>query len=311
MSRTLRRCDFGSKDASSIFQGVSQEISQDLQTQSSGFQVKLTNFDGPFDLLLSLIAKHQMEITEVALATVTDEFINYIKEMETSADGVDLDQTTEFLVVAATLLDLKAAKLLPSGQIDDEEDLALLEARDLLFARLLQYRAFKEIATIFATRIDAEEHYFARTVALEPKYAQLLPEVLIGVTPDRFAAVANRVLVPKRAPIFSIDHIHRPLISVADEANRVVAMLRQRGSATFRSLVADADNTLVVIARFLAILELYKDSLIRFEQIVALGELHITWTGSAEGEIKVSDEFDKPIIPPSEESEKEADNGSI
>jgi segregation and condensation protein A len=290
---------------------VSQEISQDLQTQSSGFQVKLTNFDGPFDLLLSLIAKHQMEITEVALATVTDEFINYIKEMETSADGVDLDQTTEFLVVAATLLDLKAAKLLPSGQIDDEEDLALLEARDLLFARLLQYRAFKEIAIIFATRIDAEEHYFARTVALEPKYAQLLPEVLIGVTPDRFAAVANRVLVPKRAPIFSIDHIHRPLISVADEANRVVAMLRQRGSATFRSLVADADNTLVVIARFLAILELYKDSLIRFEQIVALGELHITWTGSAEGEIKVSDEFDKPIIPPSEESEKEADNGSI
>jgi segregation and condensation protein A len=290
---------------------VSQEISQELQTQSSGFQVKLTNFDGPFDLLLSLIAKHQMEITEVALATVTDEFINYIKEMETSADGVDLDQTTEFLVVAATLLDLKAAKLLPSGQIDDEEDLALLEARDLLFARLLQYRAFKEIATIFATRIDAEEHYFARTVALEPKYAQLLPEVLIGVTPDRFAAVANRVLVPKRAPIFSIDHIHRPLISVADEANRVVAMLRQRGSATFRSLVADADNTLVVIARFLAILELYKDSLIRFEQIVALGELHITWTGSAEGEIKVSDEFDKPIIPPSEEFEKEADNGSI
>jgi segregation and condensation protein A len=290
---------------------VSQEISQELQTQSSGFQVKLTNFDGPFDLLLSLIAKHQMEITEVALATVTDEFINYIKEMETSADGVDLDQTTEFLVVAATLLDLKAAKLLPSGQIDDEEDLALLEARDLLFARLLQYRAFKEIAIIFATRIDAEEHYFARTVALEPKYAQLLPEVLIGVTPDRFAAVANRVLVPKRAPIFSIDHIHRPLISVADEANRVVAMLRQRGSATFRSLVADADNTLVVIARFLAILELYKDSLIRFEQIVALGELHITWTGSAEGEIKVSDEFDKPIIPPSEESEKEADNGSI
>ena len=290
---------------------MSQEISQDLHTQSSGFQVKLTNFDGPFDLLLSLIAKHQMEITEVALATVTDEFINYIKEMETSADGVDLDQTTEFLVVAATLLDLKAAKLLPSGQIDDEEDLALLEARDLLFARLLQYRAFKEIAIIFATRIDAEEHYFARTVALEPKYAQLLPEVLIGVTPDRFAAVANRVLVPKRAPIFSIDHIHRPLISVADEANRVVAMLRQRGSATFRSLVADADNTLVVIARFLAILELYKDSLIRFEQIVALGELHITWTGSAEGEIKVSDEFDKPIIPPSEESEEEADNGSI
>ena len=290
---------------------MSQEISQDLQTQSSGFQVKLTNFDGPFDLLLSLIAKHQMEITEVALATVTDEFINYIKEMETSADGVDLDQTTEFLVVAATLLDLKAAKLLPSGQIDDEEDLALLEARDLLFARLLQYRAFKEIATIFATRIDAEEHYFARTVALEPKYAQLLPEVLIGVTPDRFAAVANRVLVPKRTPIFSIDHLHRPLISVADEGNRVVAMLRQRGSATFRSLVADADNTLVVIARFLAILELYKDSLIRFEQIVALGELHITWSGSAEGEIKVSDEFDKPIIPPSEESEKEADNGSI
>lgn len=274
---------------------MSQEISQDLQTQNTAFSVKLSNFDGPFDLLLSLIAKHQMEITEVALAVVTDDFINHIKAMESSADGLDLDQTTEFLVVAATLLDLKAAKLLPSGQVDDEEDLALLEARDLLFARLLQYRAFKEIAAIFASRIDREELYFARTVALEPKFAQLLPEVLIGVTPDRFAAVANRVLMPKRAPIFNIDHIHRPLISVADEANKVVAQLRHKVSATFRSIVADADNTLVVIARFLALLELYKEGLIRFEQMMALGELHITWTGTAEGEIHVSDEFDRPI----------------
>lgn len=253
-----------------------------------------------------------MEITEVALAVVTDEFINYIKSMESSVEGLDLDQTTEFLVVAATLLDLKAAKLLPSGQVDDEEDLALLEARDLLFARLLQYRAFKEIAAIFATRIDKEELYFPRTVALEPKFAQLLPEVLIGVTPDRFAAVANRVLMPKRAPIFSIDHIHRPLISVADEANRVVAQLRQKGSLTFRSLVSDADNTLVVIARFLALLELYKEGLIRFEQIVALGELHVTWTGAAEGEVHVSDEFDRPIksIDDVDEIDREAEPGS-
>jgi segregation and condensation protein A len=263
----------------------------------AGFSVHLTNFDGPFDLLLQLISRHKMDITEIALGTVTDEFIAYIRDLEKSDEGWDLDKTTEFLVVAATLLDLKAAKLLPSGEIDDEADLALLEARDLLFARLLQYRAFKEIATIFSERIEREEKTFARTVALEPHFAQLLPEVLIGVGAERFAAIANRVLTPKTTPTFSIDHIHRPLVSVAEEATRVVEHLRRTGRATFRALIEGAESTLVIIARFLSLLELYREGVVRFEQMVSLGELQITWVGTATGEIAVSDEFDQPVKP--------------
>lgn len=290
---------------------MSQEIftSQVAATPSitdgrvAGFALHLANFDGPFDLLLQLIARHKMDITEVALGTVTDEFISYIKQLENSENGWDLDKTTEFLVVAATLLDLKAAKLLPSGEVDDESDLALLEARDLLFARLLQYRAFKEIAAILSERIEREEKSFPRTVALEPHFAQLLPEVLIGVGAQRFAAIANRVLTPKTTPIFSIDHLHRPLVSVAEQAVKVVEMLRKTGRVTFRSLASDASSTLVVVARFLALLELYREGVVRFEQVISLGELQITWVGSADGEISVSDEFD---IPPQQVDE--ADN---
>ena len=263
----------------------------------AGFSLHLENFDGPFDLLLQLISRHKMDITEVALGTVTDEFISYIKQLENSENGWDLDKTTEFLVVAATLLDLKAAKLLPSGEVDDESDLALLEARDLLFARLLQYRAFKEIAAIFSERIEREEKSFPRTVALEPHFAQLLPEVLIGVGAQRFAAIANRVLTPKTTPVFSIDHLHRPLVSVAEQAVKVVEMLRKAGRVTFRSLVSDANSTLVVVARFLALLELYREGVVRFEQVISLGELQITWVGSADGEVRVSDEFDIPPQP--------------
>ena len=261
----------------------------------AGFSLHLSNFDGPFDLLLQLISKHKMDITEVALGTVTDEFITYIKQLENAESGWDLDKTTEFLVVAATLLDLKAAKLLPSGQVDDEADLALLEARDLLFARLLQYRAFKEIASIFTERIEREEKSFARLVAMEPHLAQLLPEVLIGVGAQRFAAIANRVLTPKTSPVFSIDHLHQPTVSVAEQASKMVEQLRRAGRMTFRGLTADAENTLVVIARFLALLELYKEGVIRFEQMISLGELQITWVGTAQGEVRVSDEFDVPV----------------
>jgi segregation and condensation protein A len=235
-----------------------------------------------------------MDITEVALGAVTDEFISYIKQLENSETGWDLDKTTEFLVVAATLLDLKAAKLLPSGEIDDEADLALLEARDLLFARLLQYRAFKQIAAIFTERIEREERSFVRTVALEPHFAQLLPEVLIGVGAQRFAAIANRVLTPKTAPVFTIDHIYRPLVSVAEQAEKIIEILRRDQRVSFRALVADAASTLVIVARFLALLELYKEGVIRFEQVISLGELQITWVGSLDGQIKVSDEFDLP-----------------
>ena len=272
-----------------------------MEGRVAGFSVKLDNFDGPFDLLLQLISRHKMDITEVAIASVTDEFIAHIRALEGTEEGWKLDQATEFLVVAATLLDLKAARLLPSGEVDDEADLALLEARDLLFARLLQYRAFKEIAAILADRIALQERTFARSVALDPIFAALLPEVLIGVTPERFAAIANRVLMPKTAPTLSTEHLHLPMVSVTAEANHVIASLRRNKSLTFRALVADASNTLVVVARFLALLELYKEGQIRFEQVIALGELQVTWTGAESGEISVSDEFDRPPENPEED----------
>ena len=263
-----------------------------------GFSVILENFEGPFDLLLQLISRHKMDVTEVALGVVTDEFISYIKKTGDSESGWDLDQATEFLVVAATLLDLKAAKLLPSGEVEDEGDLALLEARDLLFARLLQYRAFKEIAAIFHDRINRQDLTFPRVIALDPHLAQLLPEVLIGVSPNRFATIAERVLTPKKSPIVGIEHIHRPLVSVVEETNFMIIEMRKLGRVTFRHLVQGAENTLVVVARFLGLLELYKEGAVRFEQVAALGELQITWVGSAEGQMKVSDEFDLPPVLP-------------
>lgn len=276
---------------------MAETVIQAPESESApGFSVHLTNFEGPFDLLLQLISRHKMDVTEVALGVVTDDFIAYIRALEGSENGWDLDQTTEFLVVAATLLDLKAARLLPSGEVEDEEDLALLEARDLLFARLLQYRAFKQIAVIFSERLVREEKTFSRVVALEPHFAQLLPEVLIGVGAQRFAAIAQRVLSPKITPTVGIDHIHRPLVSVSEEAVRIVEHLRRSTRVTFRSLIHDADSTMVVVARFLALLELYREGVVRFEQVISLGELQVTWVGSAEGEIEVSDEFDVPQV---------------
>lgn len=263
-----------------------------VQGSDGAFSVHLANFDGPFDLLLQLISRHKMDITEVALGVVTDDFIAYIRALEGSEAGWDLDQTTEFLVVAATLLDLKAARLLPSGEVEDEGDLALLEARDLLFARLLQYRAFKEIAAIFHGRIEIADKSFPRLVAMEPHFAQLLPEVLIGVGPARFAQIAQRAMTPKVPLTLSVEHIHRPLVSVTEEAAKLVDQLRRSGRSSFRTLISDADSTLVVVARFLALLELYREGVLRFEQVMALGELQITWSGEADGEIRVSDEFD-------------------
>ncbi len=276
-----------------------------IEGSESAFSVHLSNFDGPFDLLLQLISRHKMDITEVALGVVTDDFIAYIRALEGSEDGWDLDQTTEFLVVAATLLDLKAARLLPSGEVEDEGDLALLEARDLLFARLLQYRAFKEIAAIFHGRIAIAEKSFPRLVAMESHFAQLLPEVLIGVGVNRFAVIAERVLQPKMAPVSSMDHLHLPLVSVIEEAAKIVELLRKSGRSSFRNLIGDAESTLVVVARFLALLELYREGALRFEQVVALGELQITWVAGSVGEISVSDEFDIPVLAVDSETKEE------
>ena len=274
---------------------ITSEQAESIAPESA-FSVHLDNFDGPFDLLLQLISRHKMDITEVSLSMVTDEFISFIRALEASGEGWRLDQATEFLVIAATLLDLKAARLLPSGEIEDEEDLALLEARDILFARLLQYRAFKEIAASFQDSIARADKSFARVVALDPALAALLPEVLIGVGPARFAAIAERVLTPKALPLVALEHLHSALVSVAEESKLVVEALRKGRTLSFRNLIQGADSTLVVVARFLALLDLYRQGALRFEQVMALGELQISWVGSGEGEISATDEFDIPVL---------------
>ena len=242
----------------------------------ASFRVHLDVFEGPFDLLLALISRHKLDITEIALSQVTDEFIAFI-----SAHGGawDLDQTSYFLLVAATLLDLKAARLLPAGEVEDEEDLALLEARDLLFARLLQYRAYKEVAAVLAGRMAQQARRFPRRVLMEPAFAEMLPEVLVGLGAVEFAALAARVLAPKSVPAVSVEHIHAPRTSVREQAELLAGRLAGLRRATFRALTADCAGTYEVVARFLALLELYRDQAVSFEQIQPLGELHVTWTG--------------------------------
>lgn len=273
-----------------------QAPEQDLAETPAGesasgtaFSVTVGSFEGPFDLLLQLISKHKLEVTELALHVVTDEFIAHLR-----AQGPewDLDETTEFLVVAATLLDLKAARLLPSGEVEDEEDLALLEARDLLFARLLQYRAYKEVSALFADRMATAARQVPRTVGLEPHFADLLPEVVLGLGPDAFAALAAKALTPRLEPEVSVSHLHVPLVSVREQAAIIVGRLRRQRTATFRALVSDAATTMVVIGRFLALLELFREGSVSFEQVAPLGDLTIRWTGSDDGDVEVRDEYD-------------------
>ena len=239
------------------------------------FSVSLGNFDGPFDLLLSLISKHELDITEVSLSVVTTEFIAYLRGVESTAE---LDQASEFLVVAATLLDLKVAGLLPQGELVDAEDVALLEARDLLFARLLQYRAFKDVSKWFSGQLDAEADRHVRSVRLEEKYRRQTPELVWTLSLEDFAALAALAMTPKELPTVGLGHLHAPLVSIREQAAHVVARLRSGEPLTFRQLVAGVDVKGVVVARFLAILELYRGDFLAFEQLEPLGELTVRWT---------------------------------
>ncbi|MFJ6607554.1 segregation and condensation protein A [Streptomyces lydicus] len=268
------------------------------------FTLRLENFEGPFDLLLQLISKHKLDVTEVALSKVTDDFMAHIRAM---GPDWDLDQTTEFLVVAATLLDLKAARLLPVAEVEDEADLALLEARDLLFARLLQYRAYKRIADIFSDRLADEARRHPRTVGLEPQYAELLPEVVISIGAEGFARLAVKAMQPKPRPQVYVDHIHAPLVSVREQAGVVMARLREVGETTFQELVADAADTLTVVARFLALLELYRERVVDLDQAEALGALTVRWTGAEGAAPRVTDEFDRD---PQERAAAEQSSGT-
>ncbi|HEU4812584.1 MAG TPA: segregation/condensation protein A [Nocardioides sp.] len=280
-----------------------------------GFELHLDNFEGPFDLLLSLIAKHKLDITEVSLSRVTDDFIAFVK---IGGKAWDLEQTTSFLLVASTLLDLKAARLLPQGDVEDEEDLALLEARDLLFARLLQYRAFKQVASVLEVRLAAESKRHARAVGLEDRFARLLPEVLIGIGLEQFAALAAKAMEPKPILEVSLQHIHAAKVSVREQGAIVMDRLRRSGTMTFRALCGDSPDTLTTVARFLSLLELFREGAVAFDQMTPLGELTVRWTGGDDEEIEIIDEFDGAppevaavgLAEPADEPQDEQDEGA-
>jgi segregation and condensation protein A len=290
-----------------------QEVAgPDESAVSAIFAVRLENFEGPFDLLLSLISKHKLDVTEVALSKVTDEFIAHIKA---GGEVWDLEQTTSFLLVASTLLDLKAARLLPSGDVEDEEDLALLEARDLLFARLMQYRAFKQVASVLEVRLAEESKRHPRSVGLEERYAGLLPEVLIGIGLEQFAQLAAKALEPKPVLELSLHHIHAAKVSVREQAGLVVDRLRRNGAMTFRALCGDSPDRLTTVARFLSLLELFREGAVAFEQLTPLGELTVRWTGDDDADVDelITDEFDgappevsdvREVVPQEEDSDE-------
>lgn len=274
----------------------------DAQTREvPAFAVALENFSGPFDLLLNLIGKRELDITEVALATVTDEFIAYIRAM----DGVDgdhenftpaaLDQASQFVVVAATLLDLKAARLLPQGEVESDEDIAALEARDLLFARLLQYKAFKEVAALMGQIMTQQANSVPRLVPLDPEFASLLPELIFTHTPEQFAHIASKALEPKQPMPTDVGlaHLHAPAVSVREQAEIVTRKLHGGEAMSFRALVADAADTLTVVARFLALLELFRDAVVAFDQAAPLGELYVRLSADpANLEARPASEYD-------------------
>lgn len=246
--------------------------------EEGGFRVSLAVFDGPFDLLLNLIGKHELDITEVSLSLVTDEFISYMTTLE-GQGLIELDRASEFLVVAATLLDMKIASLLPQGEVVDAEDIALLEARDLLFARLLQYRAFKQVSAWFHERMVAEGSRHPRQVPLDAKYRERGPELVWTLSLEDFAAIAALAFAPREIPTVGLDHLHAPLVSIREQAAIMVAMLRSGGPRSFRELIAGVAEKGVIVARFLAILELYRRDAVLFEQAEPLGELSVQWSG--------------------------------
>lgn len=278
-------------------------VAEDSAARVDGFQVSLPEFEGPFDLLLGLIAKHKLDVTTLALSKVTDEFIAYIRA---KGDSWDLDMASEFLVIAATLLDLKAARLLPAAEVEDEGDLALLEARDLLFARLLQYKAYKQVATELGHRHATAGRMFPRAVKLEPSFADLLPEVIINLTPEQFAALAVKAMTPKTPPEVSVTHLHGSAVSVREQVAVLIAKMREFRTASFQKLCEDAPDTLTIVARFLGLLELFREAAVMFDQPDAFAELTVSWTGTEEGELKVAvDEFDRSA-PPEESQDEDA-----
>lgn len=271
----------------------------DQAADSAGFTLTLTNFEGPFDLLLSLIARRKLDITEVALAEVTDEFMSYISALYDRGTSEALNQASDFLVTAATLLDLKAARLLPRGTVETEEDLALLEARDLLFARLLQYRAYREVSAVLQTRFQREAQRFPRKVALEPQFKKVLPELVFDIGAQEFAQIAAVALSKSHfeddaaeGERLSLGHLREPLTSIEAEERFLLSCLNDQREHTFAELVKGAGEFEIAVVRFLAVLELVRRKSVQAVQADPLGEITLTLVEEPAPEVQTDQEVE-------------------
>lgn len=250
-------------------------------TRVSGFRVSLPQFEGPLDLLLALITRRSLDVTELALADVTDEFIAHMR-----ADW-DLGRASEFLVVASTLLALKAHRLLPHDPDDEEEDLELLEARDILFARLLQYRAYKQAARWLSDMASTASRSRPRIVGLSPELTALLPPLVATVDADGLARLAVQALTRPADPGVQTVHLHER-VPVSEQLTLITLRLRRHGALTFTRLIADADHTAVVVARFLALLILHRQGGVDLDQAEPMGEITVAWCGGDDDPVGVT-----------------------
>lgn len=249
-------------------------------------------FEGPFDLLLHLILRDQVDLYEINLCRIVDEYLRYMEQLE----HLDLEVTTEFLLIAATLVDLKARRLLPGlddGDLDDE--LALWEERDLLLARLLECKTFKDAAVVLARMHDKAAQSFARTCGPDERYAELAPDALAGVTPEKLRAAFLKATAPKPEPRIDLYHVAPVRASVVEAVQELLDELPRVGRITFRDLTAAFVEKLEIVVRFLAVLELFKQGWVDVEQVRNFGDITIVWTGredSTEEALELVDAYD-------------------
>jgi segregation and condensation protein A len=240
------------------------------------YQVLTPVYEGPFDLLLHLITKEQVDIYEVSLSTIVDAYLQELDRMH----GLDLEVATEFLLIAAILVELKTRRLLPGrDDIEMDEEFALWEERDLLLARLLECKTFKEAAAALERMADRAALSYPRRAGLDEAFVGLAPDLLTGVSPDDLRAAYVRAVTPKPAPRVDTEHVAPIRISVRDVVDDVAGRLRRSGRLSFRDLTRDAPNRLTVIVSFLAVLELTKQGLVDLEQASTFGELEVFWVG--------------------------------
>lgn len=252
------------------------------------YDVSTPVFEGPFDLLLHLITKEQVDLYEVSLSAIIDGYIEHLDHLET----LDLDVATEFVLIAATLIELKTRRLLPGrDDVDLDEELGLWEERDLLIARLIECKTFKDAGLALERIADRAGRSRPRRAGMEARFLALVPDVLAGVTPAQLHDACVRALAPRPVPRIDLDHVAPIRLSVRDAVDSLVEELARAGTAVFRELTTHLARPLEVIVWFLAVLELYKDGRVELDQLERFGELRITWLGRQDEASAGAEEF--------------------